>query len=349
MTGVYWVIVLIAGYLWLEYVLHLFPHTRPFGEKLGVRFLQLAGAFGEGVLHALPDLCIVFVVWVLAKFASTASRRFFSAVARGAVHSRFFDATTAPISQRLCTFLIWITAIIVAFPYIPGSDTPAFRGISVLAGLMISLGSSSLIAQFVGGLVVVYNRACRIGDYVRVGEHEGILQAIGLASSRLVTPRNEEIILPNSQISNGTLINFSRLNETQGVALPVKVSIGYSTPWRQVHALLREAARRTTGLKSQPEPAVFQTLLGDFYVEYTLCVVLENPADRVFVLSELHGHIQDGFNEYGVQIMSPHYRADPPQPVVVPKEKWHLPPADTAPGRGQGGTPNPPGRDAAPS
>jgi small-conductance mechanosensitive channel len=320
--------VVIAGYLCLEYLLLLFPHTRPFGERLGLRFVHLLASLGEGVMHALPDLGIVFVVWVLAKFANTAARRFFSAVARGTLHSRFFDATTAPISQRLCTVFIWITAVIVAFPYIPGSDTPAFRGISVLAGLMISLGSSSLISQFVGGLVVVYNRSCRVGDYVRVGEHEGTLSSIGLSSSRLVTPRNEEIVVPNSQLSNGTLINFSRLNETAGVALPVKVSIGYGTPWRQVQALLREAARRTAGLKSQPEPIVLQTLLGDFYVEYTLNVLLENPPDRVRVLSELHGHIQDVFNEHGVQIMSPHYRADPPAPVVVPREKWHLPPAE---------------------
>jgi small-conductance mechanosensitive channel len=324
-TLVFWLITTVACYLCLEYLLRLFPHTRPFGERLGIRFVQLLVTLGERAMHALPDLGIVFVVWVLAKFASTASRRFFSAVSRGTVHSRFFDAATAPISQRLCGFLIWITAIIVAFPYIPGSDTPAFRGITVLAGLMISLGSSSLISQFVGGLLVVYNRTCRVGDYVRIGEHEGTLSSIGLSFSRLVTPRHEEIILPNSQLSGGTLVNFSRMNETVGVALPVKVSIGYSTPWRQVHALLGEAARRTAGLKSQA--TVLQTLLGDFYVEYTLNVILENPAERVRVLSQLHGHIQDVFNEYGVQIMSPHYRADPPQPVVVPREKWHLPPA----------------------
>ncbi|MCU0789211.1 MAG: mechanosensitive ion channel family protein, partial [Verrucomicrobia bacterium] len=327
MTVVFWLILTTVCYLCLEYLLRLFPHTRPFGEKLGYRFVRLLGALGEGAMHALPGLGIVLVVWVLAKFASSSTRRFFTSVSRGTVKSRFFDAATAPISQRLCVFLIWITAIIVAFPYIPGSDTPAFRGITVLTGLMISLGSSSLIAQFVGGLLVVYNRTCRIGDYVRIGEHEGTLSSIGLSSSRLVTPRQEEIILPNSQLSAGALINFSRLNETVGVALPVKVSIGYGTPWRQVHALLLQAAGRTAGLKSHPEPKVLQTLLGDYAVEYTLNAVLENPTERVRVLSDLHGNIQDAFNDYGVQIMSPHYRADPAQPLHVPKENWHLPPA----------------------
>jgi small-conductance mechanosensitive channel len=227
----------------------------------------------------------------------------------------------------LVVILIWITAIIVAFPYIPGSQTPAFRGITVLAGLMISLGAGNSIAQLVGGLVMVYNRTCRAGDFVRVGEYEGTITTVGFFSSRLVTGRNEEIVLPNSQISGGTLINYSRLNETTGVLVPTTVTIGYNTPWRQVHALLLEAARRTLGLKSLPQPIVFQTQLSDFYVAYELRVALEKPAERVAVLSQLHAHIQDVFNEHGVQIMSPHYETDPPQTVFVPREKWYPPPA----------------------
>ena len=255
------------------------------------------------------------------------ARRFFLTIARGNSRSRFFDPTTAPIAQRLVVILIWITAIIVAFPYIPGSQTPAFRGITVLAGLMISLGAGNSIAQLVGGLVMVYNRTCRPGDFVRVGEYEGTITTVGFFSSRLVTGRNEEIVLPNSQISGGTLINYSRLNETTGVLVPTTVTIGYNTPWRQVHALLLEAARRTPGLKSLPQPTVFQTQLSDFYVAYELRVALEKPAERVAVLSQLHAHIQDVFNEHGVQIMSPHYEADPPQTLFVPREKWYPPPA----------------------
>jgi small-conductance mechanosensitive channel len=227
----------------------------------------------------------------------------------------------------LAGILIWITAIIVAFPYIPGSQTPAFRGISVLAGLMISLGSGNLIAQLVGGLTMVYNRTCRPGDFVRIGEIEGSVATVGFFSTRILTGRNEEIVLPNSQISGGTLINYTRLNETVGVFVPTTVTIGYNTPWRQVHAMLLEAARRTTGLKPQPQPKVMQTQLSDFYVEYELRVVIEKPSERPGIRSQLHAHIQDVFNEYGVQIMSPHYEADPAQPVIVPKAKWHEPPA----------------------
>jgi small-conductance mechanosensitive channel len=327
MTTAFWTATAVATFWWLETMLRLFPQTRPLGEQLETSFLKAISKFGQSAVHALPDLAIVFLVFVLARFASSAARRFFAAVARGAIHSRFFDSTTAPIAQRLSVIMIWITAVIVAFPYIPGSQTPAFRGISVLAGLMISLGSGNLISQLVGGLVMVYNRTCRPGDFVRIGEFEGTIASVGFFSSRLINGRNEEIVLPNSQISSNALINYTRLNETEGVFVPVTVTIGYSTPWRQVHAMLLEAARRTTGTKPRPEPVVLQKQLSDFYVEYELRVALDNPSQRQGVLSRLHAHIQDVFNEYGVQIMSPHYEADPAQPVVVPKAKWHEPPA----------------------
>lgn len=156
-----------------------------------------------------------------------------------------------------------------------------------------------------------------------VGDHEGTLTQIGFFSSRMTTIRNEEVVLPNSQLSSGILINYTKLNESLGVALPVKVSIGYGTPWRQVHGLLLEAASRTQGVKKEPPPQVIQTALADFYIEYQLNTVLDDPAQRVKVLSRLHANIQDAFNEAGVQIMSPHYRSDPPSPVFVPKEKWN--------------------------
>ena len=327
MTTVFWTVVVLVTYLWLEYLLLLFPNTRPFGEELGVRFFDLLGRLAQSLVGALPNIGIVAFVWFVARFASSAVRRFFAAVASGRIHSNVFDPATTPITQRLCVMMIWITAIIVAFPYIPGSQTPAFQGISVLAGLMISLGSGSVVAQLVGGLILVYNRTCRAGDYVRIGEHEGTLTTIGFFSSRLVTSRNEEVVLPNNQISGGALINYSRLNATEGVTVPVQVSIGYTTPWRQVHAMLLEAARRTPGVRWQPAPCVRQNSLEDFYVVYQLNAILETPAHRTRVLSELHAHIQDVFNEYGVQIMSPHYEADPSQPAIVPKDRWHLPPA----------------------
>jgi small-conductance mechanosensitive channel len=327
-AALFWLLVGVTTFLCAEFVLRLFPHTRAFGEQLSGKFLFVLAGFGQSILQALPGLGVVLIVWMGARFTISAAKRYFNGIVQGRIQSTHFDATSAQITLRLCILIIWVAAIITAFPYIPGSHSPAFQGIGVLGGLMLSLGASSIIGQWVNGLVLVYNRTCQIGDYVKVGEFEGTLVNIGFSTSRLVTTRNEEIILPNSQLSSGSLINYTRQNATTGVIVPVTVTIGYNTPWRQVHAMLIEAARRTHRLKEQPAPTVFQTQLSDFYVEYQLRVVLQNPAERIAVVATLNANIQDVFNEYGVQIMSPHYRSDPPQPVLVPKEKWHEPPAN---------------------
>jgi small-conductance mechanosensitive channel len=145
--------------------------------------------------------------------------------------------------------------------------------------------------------------------------------------TRIRTIKNEEVHIANSVLLGTATKNYSRLAESEGLLLPVKVTIGYSAPWRQVHAMLLEAASRTPGLARDPPPFVLQTVLSDFYVEYELNARLERPERRVWVQSDLQTHIQDIFNEHGVQIMSPHYLQDPPKPHVVPKSDWFLPPA----------------------
>ncbi len=321
-TFVFWSVVLVAGYIWLEYILLLFPHTRPFGEHLGRRFLEQMESAGSSILHALPNLGIVFIFWLLARFASSVNRRFFRTIARRQDKGGFFDATTALVTQRLMTILIWVVAIIVAFPYIPGSHSPAFRGISVLAGLMISLGSGNLISQMLNGLIVIYNGLCRVGDHIRIDNHEGTLTAIGLTTSKMRTLTKEEVYIPNAHLTSRAVINFTQIPEEEGLVYPVKLSIGYNAPWRKVHALLKEAALKTEGVRKDPPPTVFQRELADFYVVYQLNVVLETPRGRRLTISHLNQNLQDAFNEAGIQIMSPHYRSDPDQPVIVPKDEW---------------------------
>jgi small-conductance mechanosensitive channel len=148
-------------------------------------------------------------------------------------------------------------------------------------------------------------------------------------ATRLRTGRGEELILPNTIVLANTTRNYSRADAGRGFVLQVKVTIGYATPWRQVHAMLLEAARRTPDVVSDPAPFVIQAALSDFYVEYELVATAtsEAPGQRARILSALNANVQDVFNEYGVQIMSPHYRGDPAQPQVVPKERWFEPPA----------------------
>jgi small-conductance mechanosensitive channel len=232
-------------------------------------------------------------------------------------------------TRRIFAFVVWVFALAMAYPYLPGANTDAFKGLSVLVGLMVSLGGASVIGQAFSGLILMYARIYRRGDYVRIGEQEGTVTELGMFATRLRTGMGEEITLSNSSVMAATTRNYSRAVSGTGYVLDTVVTIGYATPWRQVEAMLLEAARRTSDIAQEPAPIVRQTALSDYYVEYRLVAYtpLEHPAPRVEVLSRLHGHIQDVFNEHGVQIMSPHYVLDPKAPQVVPKDQWYAAPA----------------------
>jgi small-conductance mechanosensitive channel len=180
--------------------------------------------------------------------------------------------------------------------------------------------------QILSGLMVTYSRALKVGDFVKVANIEGTVTELGTLATRITTPRNEEITIPNSLVLSDATTNFSR-NGDQGVFTSTGVTIGYDTPWRQVHALLQLAASRTEGIRSTPKPTVMQVALEDFYVNYRLFLVLEQPQRRLRVLAALHANIQDAFNEFGVQIMSPHYESDPSGQKVVAPDQWYSAPA----------------------
>jgi small-conductance mechanosensitive channel len=244
-------------------------------------------------------------------------------VARGELQIAGLDRDTADPTRRIGNFVIWLFALAMAYPFLPGSDSDAFKGVSVMAGLMISLGASSVVGQIMAGLSLMYSRSLRVGEFVRIGSTEGTVAAVGLFVTKVHTGMGEEVNVPNSVVISQPVQNFSRLARGKFI-IHTAVTIGYSTPWRQVHAMLLEAARRTQGLAPDPAPFVLQTALSDFYVEYRLCAHCGEFAAprRADVMNQLHGHIPDVFNENGVQIMSPHYRSDPPQPQVVPPEAW---------------------------
>jgi small-conductance mechanosensitive channel len=218
----------------------------------------------------------------------------------------------------------------VAYGYLPGSNSEIFKGISVFVGLVVSLGSSGIMNQAMSGLMITYARALKVGDFVKIDDIEGTVTHLGALSSKIKTPRNEEITLPNAVIASSATTNYSRLAEAEGVYTPTSVTIGYDVPWRQVHALLLLAAERTPGLRREPRPSVLQKALSDFYVEYELRAHLDRAEGRFQVLSDLHAQIQDAFNEFGVQIMSPHFEGQPDRPVIAPPSAWHTPPAPGA-------------------
>jgi len=322
-----WLLAFLVACEWLVYVLSQFPYSRPWGEAL---FANLAGAIGEivrGIANALPGLFFVAVIFYLTRLVARAVRSFFAGVEQGRIHVQWVDETTARPTARLINAVVWLFGFVAAYPYIPGSDSEAFKGIGVFVGLMLSIGSSGIVNQAVSGLMLMYTRALRPGEFVQIGETEGVVRSVGFVNTRIETLRHEEISIPNAVIAATVTRNYSRLAGDGGVWVPTKVTIGYDTPWRQVHALLLLAAERTQSVARSPEPRVLQTALQDFYVEYTLLVTVMDPSRRLVVLDELHANIQDVFNEHGVQIMSPNYVADPASPKVVPPEDWYKAPA----------------------
>ena len=327
-------------YVWLMYQLMRFPYTQPWGDRLGTFLLDLFQTVVHAVVGALPDLFTVFVILVLTRIIARVVSGFFRGVEEGRINIHGFHPETARATRRLFVFVIWIFSLTVAYPYIPGSNTEGFKGIGVLAGIIVSLGSAGLINQVMSGLVIIYSRAFRVNDYVSLGDTEGLVTDLGLLSTKLLTVQKEEIVIPNATLVGMKAVNYTRLANDQGSVASTSVTIGYDAPWRQVHSMLLLAASRASGVCRQPPPRVIQRSLGDFYIEYCLMVQLlplERPEERPIVLSELHGHIQDIFNEHGVQIMSPHFMMQPPQPVVVPKSDWFAAPASPpseAPGVG---------------
>lgn len=327
LLAVVWAIGLLLIYAWTTFVLTRFPHTRAWGEALGGYLTTTAGNLFRAVLGAVPGLFAVVLIFIGARLATRLFVAVFTAAETGRITLPGIHPETAAPTRKVSIALLWLFALIIAYPYLPGSGTDAFKGVTVFAGLLLTLGSSGVVGQAMSGLVLMYARALRPGDYVRVGEVEGTVTEVGLLSTKIRSNKLEEITIPSAVVLGNTVQNYSRLAADRGVILHTEVTIGYDAPWRQVHALLLEAARRTSGLRPDPPPYVRQRSLSDFYVAYELNAYCDLPHRRRAVLSELHAHIQDAFNEHGVQIMSPHYEEDKRDPVVVPKEKWFAPPA----------------------
>ncbi|WP_448196561.1 mechanosensitive ion channel family protein [Pseudomonas putida] len=332
----YWLVVLLLCYQWLGFVLSQFPYTRSWGESLNVHLMELFNYLVSGILRAMPGLAVAISIFFIARGISAFSKRVLRRMARPGTLS-WLTAETLQPTMRLTSLAIWLFALVMAYPYLPGSGTDAFKGLSVLIGLMISLGATSVIGQGAAGLILTYTRTLRVGEFVRVGEYEGTVTEVGMFTTTIRTGLGEVLTLPNSMITGAVTKNYSRIVQGQGYVVDTVVTIGYDTPWRQVEAMLLEAARRTDGVLQEPKPQVFQTALSDFYPEYRLVAqaIPSEPRPRAQLLSLLHANIQDVFNEYGVQIMSPHYLGDPEQAKWVPKEQWHTAPANPQiPGQG---------------
>ncbi|WP_442955749.1 mechanosensitive ion channel family protein [Pantoea sp. T14] len=319
---------LVSFYIWVSWVLRLFPWTRIWGMELGGYALGLLQRLGMAILSALPGMLIVVVIFLITALVTRLLRLVLRRVETGQLHLSGLHPDTVGVTRKLISVVIWLFALSAAYPFLPGANSLAFKGISVFFGLMLTLGSAGVMNHAMSGLVLTYSRALRKGEVIRIADHEGVVSEVGMLATKILTRENYEVTVPNAVVVSGRIVNLSATLKGDGVNMTTSVTIGYDTPWRQVEAMLELAASRTPGINRSISPLVRQLALQDWYVAYELQVRLQAGESLAGVRSILHGHIQDVFNEFGVQIMSPNFISQPEQPVIVTKSKWFTPPAN---------------------
>jgi len=320
----------------ITWILRLFPWTRAVGESV----LSYAGESLELALSAtanyLPNLFVVTIILSMAYYGVRMVKPFFLAIERGNLVIPGFYPDWAQPTYNLLSVLVIALAAILAFPYLPGFNSPAFQGISVFIGLLLSLGSTSAITNVIGGIILIYTRAFRMGDHIRVGDVVGDIIEKNFLAVRICTPSNQIITIPNATLLSNKVVNYNIAARELGtdLILQTTVTLGYEVPWRQVHDTLIKAAISTEHVRSEPAPFVLQTSLDNNYISYQLNAYTDTPNTMVFIYSKLHQSIQDGCRENGIEILSPTYTAlRDGSASTIPGSASGPPPAVAAPFR----------------
>jgi small-conductance mechanosensitive channel len=303
----FWILILALVQAYATLLLRFFPSTKYASSQITNWLFSELANFGKVVVGYLPHLILVVFICLATSILIKLNQYIFGEIRDQKLAIRGFYPDWAEPTAKLVKVLILVAAAIVAFPYLPGSESPAFKGISVFLGVLLSLGSTSAVAHAVAGTILTYMRAFQVGDFVRIGTDVGEVIEKTLLVTRIRTQKNEIITIPNGAILGGVVVNYSAEAKSTGVIFHTTVTIGYNAPWRQVHELLLSAAVATQDVEHDPSPFVLQTALNDFYVAYELNAYTHKPRNMQNIYSVLHQNIQDRFNEAGVEINSPHY------------------------------------------
>lgn len=306
-----WLVIIIVIYLALPILFSIFPWTRGLADTLFGYVWDPVKRVASALISYIPNLFAIAVIYFVTRYAVRFIEFLAGEIERGSLVISGFYPDWAKPTFTIVKILLYAFMFVVIFPYLPGSDSDIFKGVSVFLGLLFSFGSSSAITNLVAGLMITYMRPFKIGDRIKIGEITGDVIEKSMLVTRVRTIKNEEITIPNSTVLSGHTINYTTSAKDLGLILHTSVTIGYDVPWKKVHELLIGAADATNGLlkEDKRKPFVFQTSLDDFYVSYQLNAYTEESHRMAAIYSDLHQNIQDKFNEGGVEIMSPHYGA----------------------------------------
>ncbi len=305
------IVFLLILFLYIPFILSFFPLTRKISSKIFDYILQASLFISEAIINYIPNIFMVGLIVLCTYYIIRFCKFIFRELERGDITIPGFYQDWAIPTYNILQFLIIALAAVVAFPYLPGFDSPAFRGISVFLGVLFSLGSTSAVANTVGGVILIYTRAFQLGDRVQIGDIIGDIEDKTLLVTRIRTPKNVIVTLPNAAVLNSNVVNFSASARETGIPLIISttITLGYDVPWRKVYQVLLAAAETTESLLKDPQPFVLQTSLDDFYVSYELNVYTDKTRKLFYIYSDLHQNIQDKCNEADIEILSPHYSA----------------------------------------
>ncbi|GGF73803.1 mechanosensitive ion channel family protein [Wenyingzhuangia marina] len=309
-TGLKIIVYFLLLYITLPIIFSIFPFTRDWADTLfGLIWNPITNVF-KSFISFLPSLFTIIVIYMVMRYFIKFVGYIFNEIKNEKLKINGFHPDWAMPTFGIAKVLLYAFTIVLIFPHLPGSGSNVFKGVSVFVGVLFSLGSSTAIANMVAGLVITYMGSYKIGDRIKIGELKGDVVEKTLLITRLKTIKNEIITVPNSTILASNIINYSSIADENGLILHTTVTIGYDVPWKTVHEALIEAAIRTEALSNTPKPFVLQTSLDDNYVSYEINAYTKVVAKQAVIYSELHQNIQDVCNEMGIEILSPHYRAN---------------------------------------
>ncbi len=302
-------LLLIIIYFWLPLLFTVLPWSKGLTEQLWDYVLTPVKIAGNAFIDYLPSLFFILVTALIVRYIIRLLKFFAEEVEREKLKLTGFYKDWAKPTYNIFRFIVYIFALVIIFPYLPGSNSPAFQGISLFVGILLSLGSTSIIANAVGGLMIIYMRPFVIGNVIKIGEVTGKVVTKNLLVTRLYTLQREEITVPNKMVIENKITNYTSEDVDKGVYLHTEITIGYDVPWRKVHEVMLNATVNIEEIMQTPEPYVLQKALNDFSVLYELNAFTEKADMMPFLYSKLHQNLQDGFAENNIEILSPNYQA----------------------------------------
>lgn len=304
-----YLIVLLQLLVTVPILFSIFPQTENLAITIFSYLWNPVKLILKKILNYIPNLFTIFVIWFAIRYVIRGIKYLAGEIESGKLKISGFYPDWARSTYQIVRFLLYAFMIAMIYPYLPGSNSGVFQGISVFVGLIVSLGSSTVIGNIIAGLVITYMRPFKIGDRIKLNDTTGNVIEKTPFVTRLKTPKNELVTIPNSFIMSSHTTNYSSSARNFGLIIHSEVTIGYDAPWRKVHQLLIEAALATPGVEAEPEPFVLETSLSDWYPVYQINAYIQDADQLARIYSDLHQNIQDKFNTAGVEIMSPHYYA----------------------------------------